>query len=50
MTPSYLDRFGGGTATTEDFIAVAEEVSGMDLGDLFDAWLYGDVVPEFPLD
>lgn len=47
---TYVDRFGGATASTEDFIAVAQEVSGQDLGALFDAWLYGAAVPEFPLD
>jgi aminopeptidase N len=46
---TYVARFGGGTATTEDFIAVAEEVSGVDLDELFDAWLHGDTIPEFPL-
>jgi aminopeptidase N len=29
----------GGTVTTDDFIALAEEVSGQDLGDFFTAWL-----------
>jgi aminopeptidase N len=29
----------GGTVTTDDFIALAEEVSGEDLGDFFHAWL-----------
>jgi aminopeptidase N len=43
---THLDRHASGTATTEDFIAVAEEISGQDLTDLFDAWLYGDDVPE----
>jgi aminopeptidase N len=45
---TYLDRYGGGTATTEDFIAVAESVSGQQLDELFDAWLYGEIIPEFP--
>jgi aminopeptidase N len=44
----YVDRFGGLTATTDDFIAVAEEVSGRSLGDLFVPWLYGTTLPEFP--
>jgi aminopeptidase N len=47
---TYVRRFGGGTATTDDFIAVAEEVSGIQLDDLFAGWLYGETVPEFPLD
>ena len=45
---TYHSRFQGGTATTEDFVAVAESVSGEDLEDLFGAWLYGFEIPEFP--
>ena len=45
---TYHSRFRGGTATTEDFIAVAEEVSDEDLDGLFDAWLYGFEIPQFP--
>ena len=45
---TYFERYTGSTATTDDFIAVAEEVSGQDLDDLFSAWLYGDTIPEFP--
>jgi len=30
----------GGTVTTPDFVALAERVSGRDLGHLFDVWLY----------
>jgi aminopeptidase N len=29
-----------GTGTTEEFVALAEQVSGRDLGDLFDLWLF----------
>jgi aminopeptidase N len=43
---TYVDRFGGSNARTADFIAVAEDVSGSDLGDFFDAWLYGATVPD----
>ena len=45
---TYFARHNESTATTADFIAVAEEVSGQSLGDLFDEWLYGDTIPEFP--
>ena len=39
--PAHLDdRFHNGNATTEDFIALAEEVSGEQLDDFFDAWLF----------
>ena len=44
----YVRRFGGGTATTPDFIAVAEEVSGQDLGQFFDDWLFGAAAPPLP--
>ena len=45
---TYFARYNESAATTADFIVVAEEVSGQDLGDLFDQWLYGDGIPEFP--
>jgi len=45
---SYFERFKYANATTADFIAVAEEVSGADLAQLFDEWLYQDVTPELP--
>ncbi len=43
---TYVDLYGGATARTTDFIEVAEEVGGRPLDTLFDAWLYGDEVPE----
>ncbi len=45
---TYYERFQNSNATTEDFIAVAEEVSGQSLGDLFQAWLYDEAVPDVP--
>lgn len=44
----WVERYGGGDAATDDFIALAEEISGDDLDDLFDAWLFGDQLPAFP--
>ena len=41
-------RFGGGSATTNDFIALSEEISGQELGDFFNAWLFENTVPTFP--
>ena len=35
----YFERFGGGVAAREDFIAVFEEVGGLDLDDFFSRWL-----------
>jgi len=45
---TYYARFQGGNATTADFIAVAEEVSGQTLDDFFQAWLYAETVPPMP--
>jgi aminopeptidase N len=45
---TYYQRYHGGNATTPDFIAVAEEMSGQDLGDFFDAWLYAEGIPDIP--
>ncbi len=44
----YYSRYQGGNARTEDFIAVAETVSGQDLGAFFDEWLNSDQVPALP--
>jgi aminopeptidase N len=40
--------YSGGNVTTEQFIALAEEVSGQQLDDLFDTWLYTPTRPELP--
>lgn len=40
---TYSEEFRYGNAATEDFIAIAERVSGQDLGELFDAWLFGEL-------
>ncbi len=45
---AYYERFANGNATTADFIAVAEEVSGVQLDALFEAWLYGTNLPDIP--
>ncbi|HML21585.1 MAG TPA: M1 family metallopeptidase [Aggregatilinea sp.] len=45
---SYYEQYEYGNATIEDFIAVAEDVSGQDLTDLFNGWLYAPLVPELP--
>jgi len=45
---TYVERFKYGNVTTADFVAVAEEVSGLSLADLFDEWLYQDETPELP--
>ncbi len=45
---THLDRFAFSSATTADFITVAEEVSDRDLGAFFDAWLFQPGIPDFP--
>jgi aminopeptidase N len=45
---TYVDRYGGAAAGTDDFVSVAEEMSGVGLTELFDAWLFGEDIPEFP--
>ena len=45
---TYLARFGGKSATTEDFIGVANEVSGQDLTSFFRSWLGPGPLPQFP--
>lgn len=45
---TYAQRFAHSNASTADFIAVAEEVSGQDLGAFFDAWVYSTALPDIP--
>jgi aminopeptidase N len=45
---TYLDRFGGKTASTDDFVRVASEVSGRDLTKFFADWLGPGVPPPLP--
>ncbi len=44
----YYQRHAQGVASTDDFIAAAERVSGRDLGEFFDAWLYREEMPDGP--
>jgi aminopeptidase N len=41
----WLERYNDSAGTSEDFEAVYEEVSGMDLGEFFDIWLRNPVKP-----
>jgi aminopeptidase N len=43
---AYSERYRNSNVTTADFIAVAEEISGQQLDELFNAWLYAGGVPE----
>ena len=38
----------GGNVTTDQFIRLAERISGQDLDDLFQAWLFTPGRPELP--
>jgi aminopeptidase N len=42
---TFLDRYQCRSASTEDYINVANEVTGRDLTGLFRAWLYGATTP-----
>jgi aminopeptidase N len=45
---TWTARFHNGNATTEDFMALAEEISGEQLDDFFDAWLFSPALPALP--
>ena len=45
---TYADRYKYGNANTQDLINVAQEISGKNLQDLFNRWLYGQALPPFP--
>ncbi len=42
---TYYERFQYGNASTADFISIAEELSGEELGGFFNGWLYKDKMP-----
>jgi len=46
---TYLDRYRNSNAGTDEFIAIAEEVSGKDLQEFFSVWLKSTEPPEMPL-
>ena len=48
LLKTWVERFGGATASTADLQALAEELSGQDLSGLFDAWVYGEALPPLP--
>ncbi len=45
---TYSKRFSGGTASTDDFREVAQEVSGKDLKGFFQDWVYTKKLPPLP--
>jgi aminopeptidase N len=47
---AWTERYRDASASTDDFIDLASETAGRDLGPSLDAWLRGDVVPPLPAD
>lgn len=45
---TWLNRYGGGSASTADFVALAEEIHNADLSEFFDAWLSDRPIPSLP--
>jgi aminopeptidase N len=45
---AWAQRNRGESVGTGDFIALASEVSGQDLTEFLEAWVYGDTVPPMP--
>jgi aminopeptidase N len=45
---TYTGRYHNANATTADFIAIAEEISGQELDQFFDAWLFAIDLPPLP--
>jgi len=43
----YHDSLAYGAVTTDDFQTVCENVSGLDLGDFFQQWIYGEYYPQY---
>ncbi len=44
----WAGRFHNGNASTEDFVALAEEISGEDLDAFFEEWLFAPALPTMP--
>lgn len=45
LTLSWTQGYSGGTASTQDYMALAEEVSGQDLEHFFSVWLFTGAKP-----
>jgi len=45
---TYTERYRYGNAGTNEFIAVANEISRQDLKDFFDQWVYSKRLPDLP--
>jgi aminopeptidase N len=45
---AWVSRYEGGVASTDDFIALASQVSGRNLGPFLRDWVYGTKTPRMP--
>ncbi|MDX1689937.1 MAG: M1 family metallopeptidase [Acidimicrobiia bacterium] len=45
---TYVDRYSGGSASTDDFLALASEVAGLDVRPVLEPWLYDPEMPPLP--
>ena len=45
---TYYTRYKGGNVTTDDLIAISQEVSGKNLSEFFDHWLFTVDLPPIP--
>jgi aminopeptidase N len=45
---TWVSRYRNRVASTQDFIALASQISGQDLQGFLDAWLYGTTTPPMP--
>jgi hypothetical protein len=45
---AFLDRYRDRSATTQGYINTVNEVSGQNLTDMLNAWLYGPTTPPMP--
>ncbi|MCE9645404.1 MAG: M1 family metallopeptidase [Chloroflexi bacterium] len=48
LLQTYYARYRGGNASTGDFISVAEEMSGKELTNFLEDWLYSEKLPPIP--
>jgi aminopeptidase N len=46
---TFQETYTDSTATGEDFVAIAEEVSGLDLEDYINQWYYGEGYPKYDI-
>ena len=45
---AYFKKYKNSDAGSDDFIAIAKEVSGQDIDPLFDTWLEDKIMPDMP--